>query len=72
MDQGDAPGIRRLLAQYRASYPADAQDLQDGYAAIADCLEPPGRKAGAAARRWSDGHHGSTVRRFVMRVCGLP
>jgi hypothetical protein len=68
---GPVAGLRKLLARYRAGYPEDAQDVQAPYEAIADCLEGPGDETRAAARRWSDEHHGSTVRRFVMRMCRL-
>ena len=71
VDMGDAAGLRRLLAQYRADYPEDGQDAQGGYQAIADCLERPGADSRAAAQRWSDEHRGSTVRRFVARTCRL-
>jgi hypothetical protein len=69
VDVANAGGIRALLARYRAGYPEDAQGLQDGYQAVADCLEHPGAETQAAAQHWSDQHHGSTVRRFVMRIC---
>ena len=71
VDVGDVAGLRRLLDRYRASYPEDGQGLQGGYAAIADCLERPSADTRAAAQRWSDEHHGSTVRRFVRRICQL-
>jgi hypothetical protein len=71
VEVADAAGIRQLLAHYRADYPEDAEDVQDGYQAIADCLERPGVETRLAAERWSDQHHGSTVRRFVARTCQL-
>jgi len=71
VDVGDAAGLRKLLDRYRVAYPEDGQDLQAGYAAIADCLDRPGVETRAAAQRWSDEHHGSTVRRFVRRICRL-
>ncbi len=69
VDAADAPALREALANYIAQYPEDAQDVQGGYAVIADCLEHPGETSRSAAERWSDDHHGSTVRRFVMRRC---
>ena len=71
VDVGDAAGLRRLLARYRADYPEDGQDAQGGYQATADCVERPGTDSRAAAQRWADEHRGSTVRRFVRRICGL-
>jgi hypothetical protein len=71
VDVRDAAGLRKLLDRYRAAYPEDGQDVQAGYAAIADCLERPGEETRTAAQRWSDEHHGSTVRRFVRRICQL-
>ena len=69
MDVKDAPGLRRLLEEYRRDYPEDDQMLQDGYAIIADCLEHPGEAARVAATRWAETHRGSTLRRFVNRHC---
>ncbi len=69
VDAADVPALRKALAQYSEQYPQDAQDVQGGYAVIADCLEHPGKASRSAAERWSDEHHGSTVRRFVMRNC---
>ena len=69
MDVRDAPGLRRLLEEYRRDYPEDDQMLQDGYAIIADCFENPGEAARAAATRWAETHRGSTLRRFVNRHC---
>jgi hypothetical protein len=69
VDAADAPALRRVLADYSEQYPEDAQDVQGGYAVIADCLEHPGESSRSAAERWSDEHHGSTVRRFVIRHC---
>jgi hypothetical protein len=68
----DVSGIRRLLDQYRREYPEDDQQLQDGYAAIADCLEHPGAATRAAAERWLDSHNGSTAKRDVVRYCLEP
>lgn len=69
MDVEDAEGLRRLLAEYRQEYPEDDQELSDGYAVIADCLDAPGAEARAAAERWAEEHRGSTLRRFVLRHC---
>jgi hypothetical protein len=72
MDVDDAPGLRHLLAQYRQEYPEDDQELSDGYAAIADCIESPGEESQARAERWAEEHRGSTLRRFVFRHCSNP
>lgn len=69
MDVADVRGLRRLLAEYRQDYPEDDQELGDGYAVIADCLESPGQAARATAERWTEAHRGSTLRRFVIRHC---
>ena len=72
MDVKDAPGMRRLLEQYRREYPEDDNQLQDGYAVIADCFEHPGAASRAAAERWLPSHNGSTLKRFVNRHCLEP
>ncbi len=69
MDVGDVAALRQALARYTEQYPEDSQDVQAGYAVVADCLEFPGQASRSAAERWSAEHHGSTVRRFVMRHC---
>jgi hypothetical protein len=73
MEVKDGKGMRRLLEQYRREYPEDDQDLQDGYAVVADCIEHPGAAGNrAAADRWLDAHNGSTAKRFVLRYCIEP
>ena len=69
MEVKDATGMRRLLDQYRREYPEDDNDLQDGYAVIADCLDHPGSASRGAAEHWLDAHNGSTLKRFVNRHC---
>ena len=69
MDVKDAAGMRRLLEQYRREYPEDDNQLQDGYAVIADCFEKPGAQSRAAAERWISAHNGSPLKRFVNRHC---
>ncbi len=69
MDVGDVAAMRRFLDEYRAEYPEDDNELQDGYAVVADCFERPGEASRAAARSWADAHRGSTLRRFVNRHC---
>ena len=69
MDVKDAPGIRRLLAEYRAEYPDDPRGIQKGFELIADCLEHPGDAATSEARRYYDTELASTVRRYVRRYC---
>lgn len=72
MEVKDAKGMRRLLEQYRREYPEDDQELQDGYAVIADCIDRPGAGPRAAAARWLDAHNGSTAKRYVLRYCIEP
>ena len=69
MDVKDVPAMRRFLEQYRREYPEDDNDLQDGYAVIADCFEHPGAPAREAAARWLTAHNGSTLKRWVNRYC---
>jgi len=72
MEVKDVPAMRRFLEQYRREYPEDDNDLQDGYAVIADCLEHPGAPAREAAARWMAAHNGSALKRFVNRHCLEP
>jgi len=68
MDVKDAKTLRRFLTRYRSEYPEDAQQLQQGYELIADCLE--GRAGSrAAAQRYFDEETASSLRRFVLRHC---
>jgi hypothetical protein len=69
MDVKDGAGMRRLLQQYRNEFPEDANQMQDGYRIIADCLEYPGPVSAAAGQRYYDRERGSTLRRFVARHC---
>ena len=69
MDVKDAPGLRKLLAQYKREYPEDEWELQGGYAAIADCFDHPGDATRAAAKAWVEAHNGSPLKRFVNRHC---
>jgi hypothetical protein len=72
MEVKDVPAMRRFLEQYRREYPEDDNDLQDGYAVIADCLEHPGAATRQAAERWLPLHNGSILKRFVNRHCLEP
>jgi hypothetical protein len=72
MEIKDTAGMRRLLEKYRRDYPEDAQESQDGYAIIADCIDHPGADGRATAERWLDSHNGSPVKRFVLRYCIEP
>jgi hypothetical protein len=72
LDVKDAEGVRRLLGQYRAQYPDDPNQLQTGYAIIADCLDHPGPNARAAGQRYYDMERGSILRRMVDRYCLQP
>ena len=72
MEVKDTAGMRRLLEQYRREFPEDDQQLQDGYAVIADCIDRPGAGPRAAAERWLDSHNGSTAKRYVLRYCIEP
>jgi hypothetical protein len=68
MDSKDARGLRRFLTRYRLEYPEDAQQLQQGYELIANCLE---ERSGyrEAAQRYFDEETASSLRRFVLRHC---
>jgi hypothetical protein len=69
MDVEDGPGLRRLLDEYRRDYPEDPNQLQEGYAIIADCLEHPGAASRLAGQRYYERELGSTLRAFVQRHC---
>ena len=69
MDVKDAPGLRRLLAEYREEYPEDSHELQQGYEVVADCLEHPGDASTARARHYYETETASTLRRYVRRHC---
>jgi len=72
MEARDVPAMRRLLEKYRHEYPEDDQQMQDGYAVVADCFEHGNAQTRAAAERWMTGHNGSTIKRFVTRYCLEP
>lgn len=72
MDARDAAALRRLLAEYRASYPEDSLGLQAGYELIADCLDHPRAETESAARRYYETETASTLRRYVRRHCLTP
>ena len=69
MEVRDVAGMRKLLEQYRREYPQDDNEVQDGYAVIADCFAHPGPASRDAGARWVEGHNGSTLKRFVNRHC---
>jgi hypothetical protein len=69
MDMKDAPGLRRLLQQYRDEYPEDAHVLQQGYAIIASCLESLTPETRSAAQRYYDEELDSGLRRYIRRHC---
>jgi len=69
MDVKDAAGMRRLLERYREDYPEDANELQEGYALIADCLEHPDEATIGRARRYHAEETASSLRRYVRRHC---
>jgi hypothetical protein len=69
VDVRDAAGIRRLLKEYRDEYPEDEHRLQEGFEAIANCIEHPGEASRAAAQRYYDTEITSTIRRYVRRNC---
>jgi hypothetical protein len=72
MEIKDTAGMRRLLEKYRREYPEDDQEVQDGYAVIADCIDHRDAETRAAAERWLDSHNGSSVKRYVLRHCIEP
>jgi hypothetical protein len=69
MDINDAAGMRRLLERYREDYPEDANELQEGYALIADCLEQPDAATLERARSYYANEIASPLRRYVRRHC---
>ncbi len=73
MDGKEVPRLRQLLKNYRDEYPEDPNQMQAGYALIADCLEHPGDATiRAAAQRYFKEEIASTLRRFVLRHCLEP
>jgi len=72
IDARDPAEIRRLLEKYRREFPEDDQEVQDGYAIVADCMDHPGASARGAALQWIDAHNGSTAKRYVLRTCLEP
>jgi hypothetical protein len=69
LDAKDAAGMRRLLERYREDYPEDANELQEGYALIADCLEQPDPATVERAQAYYASETASTLRRYVRRHC---
>jgi hypothetical protein len=69
MDLNDPAGMRRLIERYRQDYPEDANELQEGYALIADCLEQPNAATVERARHYYASETASTLRRYVRRHC---
>jgi hypothetical protein len=69
IDFRDGLVLREALDAYRRQFPQDEQRLQQGYGIIADCLTVPGDAGRAAARRFYDAQRGSSLRRWVRRVC---
>ena len=73
LDLGDASGMRALIARYDAIAPEDPLRLAEGYERLADCLEardPAGRaNARANAQHYYDDARGSSLRRYVRRLC---
>lgn len=61
--------LRQALDQYRREFPGDEQRLQDGYTVLAACLEHPDGAAHDAAQRFYDERRGSSLRRWVRRIC---
>jgi hypothetical protein len=72
LDLKDATGMRTLIAEYERHDPADENAMRAGYERIADCLEDPGDRTRAAARKYYDQERASTLRRYVRRVCLEP
>jgi hypothetical protein len=61
--------LREALEEYRREFPEDEQRLQAGYAVIADCLDGGSEMARQVAERFYEQHRGSSLRRWVRRVC---
>lgn len=69
VDLRDGEALRTALEKYRREFPQDAQHVQEGYELLADCLLKPSRLTSGAARRFYAAHHGSSLRRWIRRVC---
>jgi hypothetical protein len=72
IDFHDGLALREALDAYRRDFPEDQQRLQEAYGIIGDCLTSPGEASREAARSFYDAHHGSSLRRWVRRVCLEP
>lgn len=74
MDGREVVRLRALLAVYREEYPEDPNEMQEGYALIADCIDSPSEQVRARARKYYKEEIASTLRRFVARHCldGVP
>ena len=69
LDLKDARAMRTLLAEYLREFPNDPNQLQSGYAVIANCFEDPSESAREAAREYYARERASILRRYVRRAC---
>ena len=76
LDLEDVPALRALIARYRAHVPADENQLAEGYARLADCLEVDHDQRDhehdsvrAAALAYYENERASTLRRYIRRIC---
>lgn len=69
IDFHDGRELRELLDRYRREFPEDEQRLQAGYGVIAACLNAPGSNSRVAAASFYAQQRGSSLRRWVRRVC---
>jgi len=72
IDFRDGAALRAGLAAYRREFPEDPQGLQQGYAVLASCLTNPGPASRVDAERFYRTRHGSSLRRWIRRVCLEP
>jgi hypothetical protein len=72
MDLRDGARMRTLIREHGDEFPEDNDELREGYEIVADCLTHPGAASTAAGQRYFDSERGSTLRRFVHRICLEP
>lgn len=65
----DVTAFDATLATYRLEFPEDSERLQTAYALIGACLRAPTTANRLAAEEFYRAHRGSTLRRWLRRLC---
>ncbi len=69
IEHGDMAEARALVAQHRAEYPGQAEDMNEGLLIVAECLEQPSEDVRERAREFYDTRTFSQMRRRIRRLC---